>query len=42
LALSAPREEAAKADRSSVAMFLGRAVVHFAKTIGYSEPAPER
>jgi hypothetical protein len=42
LALSAPREEAAKANRSSVAMFLGRAVVYPAKKIRSSEPAPER
>ena len=42
MALSAPREEAAKANRSSVAMFLGRVVVYYAKTIGSSEPAPER
>jgi hypothetical protein len=35
-------EKAAKVDRSSVAMFLERAVVHYAKTIGYSEAAPER
>jgi hypothetical protein len=35
-------EGAAKADRSSVAMFMERAVVFYAKSIGHTAPPPER
>jgi hypothetical protein len=35
-------EAAAKFDRNNVAMFLERAAVHYARTIGFSEEAPER
>ncbi len=35
-------KRAAKADRSTVAMFLERAAVRYAKELGFTDPPPER
>ena len=35
-------EKAAKADRSNVAMFMERASVFYAKSLGVPDPPPER